>query len=515
MFSRRIRPDRQGDIAQDHNAWDDIAQDDSTPDDSARTASPFDVLIGHDGRATVDGEPLQVPVGEPVHVAVLDMLHRHAQAGGGPVQGVIFDRQGGEVTLVEVAPDGSSQVLLHEKHDEAASGEAEPYPSAPPPTEAPPTAAAPPPVRSSPPEVAAPVPVRSSPPVGAQPPAPGPVAPQPVAAQQVTAAPPAAFASQPTTAAGPDPVAAQPVTAAPPTVVASQPAVAAPSPDFASEPVSAAVPGTAPQQATTRPPEPVAPQQVTAAPPAAVAQQPVTAAPPTVVAPQPAPQPTPPPTAATPPAPGHPDAPPPVGVTHPSAPENARPDGTHPAAVGGPVPETVAEAVAYPVPEPRPEAVPDELAELVALVRRSVDAGALEQAAALAFRLREHTARAFGPEHPYTLEAHALEAFVAHRSENHRLATATCVELARIRHRQGDPRVHEELTRAAAAWLLVDDVPTAVDLGRALLAVLLAMSADDGEHGGRTVVDAALPRLVNRRMHALTSGSDTRITGAA
>ncbi|MFD4524108.1 hypothetical protein ACFWP7_09340 [Streptomyces sp. NPDC058470] len=184
--------------------------------------------------------------------------------------------------------------------------------------------------------------------------------------------------------------------------------------------------------------------------------------------------------------------------------------------MGRPVPEAVPEGVLESAPGRVPQAVvPEELAELVALVRHSVDAGALEQAAALAFRLREHTARAFGREHPYTLEAHALEAFVAHRSDNHRLAAATCIELARIRHRQGDPRVREELTRAAAAWLLVEDVPSAVGHGRALLAVLLAVSSTRGEQGGRTVVDAALPRLVNRRMRALTEASDARVTGAA
>ncbi|MFI6340478.1 hypothetical protein [Streptomyces sp. NPDC050535] len=448
MFSRRIRPDRQGDTAQDHNARDDIAQDHSTPDDSARTASPFDVLIGHDGTATVDGEPLHVPPGEPVHVVVLDMLHGHAQAWGVPVEGVIFDRQGGEVTLVEVAPDGSSRVLLHEKHDEA-SPEAEPRQEAPPPTAAQPPAVAPPPV-----------PVRSAPPAVAPPP--------------VRSAPPAAAAPPPAPTPPPEAVAPQPVMAAPSTAVAPQP--------------------------------------VLDPPPVAVAPQPAMAAPSTAAAPR---VPAPPQPAAS----GRPVGPPPVETGYPPAPEpprsDGRPDGTHHAAVDGPVPEADPDALPEPVPYAIPEAVPDELAELVALVRRSVDAGALEQAAALAFRLREHTARAFGPEHPYTLEAHGLEAFVAHRSENHRLATATCVELARIRHRQGDPRVHEELTRAAAAWLLVDDVPTAVDLGRALLAVLQAMSTAGGEQGGRTVVDAALPRLVNRRMHALTSASDTRVTGAA
>ncbi|MEV7345459.1 hypothetical protein [Streptomyces sp. NPDC093544] len=370
MFSKRIRQDRQDDNTQDDDAGNDYARDDTAP-----TASPFDVLINHDGSAAVDGEPLRVPEGEPVHVVVLDMMHRHAEDLGVPVEAVIFDRPGGEVTLVEVAPDGSSRVLLHEKHDETPA--AEPRSVAPPPTSAPATGVVPP---------------------------------------QVMDSPPVAVRSQ----------------------VMDPPPVAVPPP-------------------------------VTAPPPVAV----------------------------------RPTGPPPVEAGRPSVHAPSRSGGTHPAMVDEPVPDAV------------PQAVPDELAELVALVRHSVDAGALEQAAALAFRLREHTARAFGREHPYTLEAHALEAFVAHRSDNHRLAAATCIELARIRHRQGDPRVREELTRAAAAWLLVEDVPSAVEHGRALLAVLLAVSSTRGEQGGRTVVDAALPRLVNRRMRALTDASDTRVTGAA
>ena len=380
MFSKRTRQDQQDHSAQDHNP----------PDDSARAASPFDVLIDHDGSAAVDGEPLRVPEGEPVHVVVLDLMHRHARSRGEPVEAVIFDRQGGEVTLVEVAPDGSSQVLLHEKHDETPEAKRE--------------SAAPPPV------------------------------------------------TEPRRAAAPPPA-------------------------------------TAPRPAAVAPPA--------TAPPRAAGPTPVTTSPPAAVRP------------AGPPPDG--TVPPPGRAGRPPVPEPPRSDRAHPPVADRPVPDAVADAA----PDDVPEAVPDELAELVALVRHSVDAGALEQAAALAFRLREHTARAFGREHPYTLEAHALEAFVAHRSDNHRLAAATCIELARIRHRQGDPRVREELTRAAAAWLLVDDVPTAVDHGRALLAVLLAVSTTRGEQGGRTVVDAALPRLVNRRMRALTDASDTRVTGAA
>ncbi|MDQ0772144.1 hypothetical protein QF026_000610 [Streptomyces aurantiacus] len=314
-----------------------------TTQDTARTESPFGVLIDHDGSTAVDGVPFQVPEGEPVHVTVLDLMHRHAHARGRPVEAVILDQQRGDVTLVEVDPDGSSRVLLHELHDE--TPETQPRPTA-----VPPPADAPPP--------------------------------------------------------GPPPAVVLPTAPAPPEVA-------------------------------------------------------------------------------------------------PISPPPADPPAVAPAAV----------AVAA-VPDAEAEAVPDELAELVGLVGRCLDTGALERAAALAFRLREYTSRTYGPEHTYTLEAHALEGFVAHRSDNFPLAMATCLELARIRHSQGDWRAREELTRATAAWLRIDDMPLAVAHGRNLLAALLAVWSR-GNQDGRTVAEATLPGLVNRRMRVLTNTSDTRVTGVA
>ncbi|MFD0315648.1 hypothetical protein [Streptomyces flavalbus] len=298
-----------------------------TREDQRPPTAPFDVLIRGDGTATVDGQPLAVPEGEPVHVAVLDLMHRHAQARGGPVEAAIMDRQQGEVTVVEVAPDGSSRVVLHERHEEL--------------------------VEEAPEE-----------------------------------------------ADGPE----------------DEPEVEPDQPDDVYE--AAASPGDTPVPAP----------------------------------------------------PGDTSVPAPPGDT----------------------------------------SVPDQLAELVRLVAESLDSGAPERASALAFRLREHTVRAYGPEHPHTLEAQALEAFVAHRTSNHRLAADICLELARVRHRQGDPRAHEELTRAAAAWLRNDDVPSAVEQGRALLAALLTLRP--AHQGTRTVLDAGVPHLVNRRMRALTTAP---VTGAA
>ncbi|WP_446046165.1 hypothetical protein [Streptomyces olivaceus] len=156
-------------------------------------------------------------------------------------------------------------------------------------------------------------------------------------------------------------------------------------------------------------------------------------------------------------------------------------------------------------------AVPGQLAELVAEITHALGAGSLDRAVALAFRLREHTARSFGADHPCTLEARALEAFAAYRSGNHRLATVTSFELARIRCELGDARAHDDLTRAVVAWWLIDDIPFAVDHGLALLSVWSELA----EQGVRAAQDDALMSRVNRRMHALATAADEHQTGVA
>ncbi|MEW2406314.1 hypothetical protein AB0954_08740, partial [Streptomyces griseoviridis] len=79
--------------------------------DTAAVRGTFEVLIRPDGSALIDGEDLLVPAGEPVHVAVLDALQRHAQTRGEPVEARILDATDGSTTYLSVAPDGSSEVL--------------------------------------------------------------------------------------------------------------------------------------------------------------------------------------------------------------------------------------------------------------------------------------------------------------------------------------------------------------------------------------------------------------------
>lgn len=76
------------------------------------------VVIGSDGSAVVDGEPVPVVGGESVDVAILDTLHGYARNRNTPVTASIADPESGSVAIVEVAPDGSSRLV--EQHAGAA-----------------------------------------------------------------------------------------------------------------------------------------------------------------------------------------------------------------------------------------------------------------------------------------------------------------------------------------------------------------------------------------------------------
>ncbi|MGX1027473.1 hypothetical protein [Streptomyces sp. SAI-097] len=202
-----------------------------------------------------------------------------------------------------------------------------------------------------------------------------------------------------------------------------------------------------------------------------------------------------------------------------SGPDEQRPEGQRPAElptvglslVRGPSPDAPPGEGTPSTDGGTPVPVPGVLAELVARIGHSIDTGARERAAALAFRLREYTARTFGGEHPYALEARALEAYAAYRGGNHAAATLTCLDLAKIRHQQGDPRAHEELLRAVAVWRLFDDLPSAVEHGRTLLTTWSRLA----EEGRVAPGDAELVRGVDRRIRALATEAAMSETGVA
>ncbi|MGW4088092.1 hypothetical protein ACWEGS_34305 [Streptomyces sp. NPDC004822] len=124
--------------------------------------------------------------------------------------------------------------------------------------------------------------------------------------------------------------------------------------------------------------------------------------------------------------------------------------------------------------------IPADLAHAVARVNDAVAAGDLPLALSLAQWLRKHSARISGPEHAYTQEAYALEAYVAHLQGDHEHAATVSVYLARMRSKHGDPRAEQDALRAATAWLSLGATPTALALGRQLLTMLDAL-ADSGQ----------------------------------
>ncbi len=75
----------------------------------------FDVYMSDDGLAYIDGDPLAPAPEESVHEAVLDRLQRHAERYGTSVQATVTDGPGETHFVLEVAPDGSSRVLVPEE----------------------------------------------------------------------------------------------------------------------------------------------------------------------------------------------------------------------------------------------------------------------------------------------------------------------------------------------------------------------------------------------------------------
>ncbi|MEU2339878.1 hypothetical protein ABZ608_41200 [Streptomyces sp. NPDC013172] len=208
---------------------------------------------------------------------------------------------------------------------------------------------------------------------------------------------------------------------------------------------------------------------------------------------------TPPPTA--PETPPLPSTPPPTVVRAPTAPSD--PDVPVRAVPDLPrIPESSAPRTAQSVavtagageqrPAPPPQtartksaqvAVPAELAAGAALVWEAVTAGDLVLARVRAAALVQQATHEFGSGHLYTLESRALEAYVAYLSGEHGKATALSLQVAELRHQQGDPRAREDIERAHATWELLNSPYTAVPLGRKLLALWDLIAAAAGTQG--------------------------------
>ncbi|MGV9423443.1 hypothetical protein ACWDO7_04010 [Streptomyces sp. NPDC003656] len=121
-------------------------------------------------------------------------------------------------------------------------------------------------------------------------------------------------------------------------------------------------------------------------------------------------------------------------------------------------------------PDPDPDAdVPPQLAEPVTRINTLARTGHLDDALTEATALRERLTGSAGTEHPHTLQARAVEAYLAHLSGRHREATVLALSVARSRCGAGDAQAPTEVVRAAAAWQRLDDERAAVVHGRELL----------------------------------------------
>ncbi|MEV6016395.1 MULTISPECIES: hypothetical protein [unclassified Streptomyces] len=114
-------------------------------------------------------------------------------------------------------------------------------------------------------------------------------------------------------------------------------------------------------------------------------------------------------------------------------------------------------------------ALPADLTERIARVNALAADGRLDEAFADASELRESLTDALGAEHPYAVEARAVEAYLAHLRGDHREAIVLALAVARIRCGARDGRAPAEVARAAAAWQQLDDDRAVVAHGRELL----------------------------------------------
>ncbi|MGR6972067.1 hypothetical protein ACU639_21195 [Streptomyces cynarae] len=497
----------------------------AAPDGGAGSGvTPIEVRVPVEARdgapgpgATVGGTPVAAAPGEPVQQAVLDHLHRLARATGHPVLASVHDERIGYVVPIRVHVDGSSEFAGEPVRSGAAPAAAEDGGTARvAPVEAGPRDEATYGLRAV--DTRQPTPGTTAPtaPRGAvhdpyapsESPAPPPSTP-PADIESDTRVlralrEPAEPAPAPALAARPD--AAEPT---PAPTRRTQPTAAAPTPPgrtvapFALQAVpeqvafitatsgpAQALPG-APDHGGT-PPSPAPPVPGTVSPPTG------TFGPPPVMPAAPS---------ATPAAPARPEP-----TTRPApAPSSARtPEvAAPPTTEADPVPASAPDWKPTPDPTPVPAGLDDEVkeppvrefdsvaeavlgdapaggadgpvAEPMARISAAVKQGRLEEASGLAEQAVAESAATLGDEHPDVLHLRELTAYIAYLATEPLRSFHLSLDLARIRHRLGDPRgAYGNVQSAAAAWRAVREPVQGLDLGRDLIAVWSELAAQDG-----------------------------------
>ena len=156
-----------------------------------------------------------------------------------------------------------------------------------------------------------------------------------------------------------------------------------------------------------------------------------------------------------------------------------------PAAPAGP-PVREFDSVAEAVLAPGSEAVPPggaggPIAERMARINAAVKEGRIKDAAALAEQAVAESAATLGADHPDVLRLRELTAYIAYLAGEPLRSFGLSLELARLRHRLGDPRgAYGNVQSAAAAWRAVRDPVRGLDLGRDLIGVWTEVAAAGG-----------------------------------
>ncbi|WP_181139387.1 hypothetical protein [Streptomyces sp. Ru72] len=121
------------------------------------------------------------------------------------------------------------------------------------------------------------------------------------------------------------------------------------------------------------------------------------------------------------------------------------------------------------------------VAEPMARISAAVKQGRLEEASGLAEQAVAESAATLGEEHPDVLHLRELTAYIAYLATEPLRSFRLSLDLARIRHRLGDPRgAYGNVQSAAAAWRAVREPVQGLDLGRDLIAVWSELAAQDG-----------------------------------
>ncbi|MFI2350830.1 hypothetical protein ACH492_28140 [Streptomyces sp. NPDC019443] len=143
--------------------------------------------------------------------------------------------------------------------------------------------------------------------------------------------------------------------------------------------------------------------------------------------------------------------------------------------------------------------VPTSLADRVHRIKEAVSHGDTEHASVLAAALHKRLTSDLGADHPHSLEARAMESYVAHVGGDHRLATVLSLGVARIRCGLDDTRAADDVMRATAAWQRLHDDRAAAAHGRELLDLWTHLEGK----GLMTPARTEAMRQVRRRLVAL------------